>query len=348
VSIHNLNGLQKWLAKGKKRLAQFFASQSSIYSEGRQRGPYKKKGTVQSLRTQQHNRKKERDWTEKMRNDGYRDLCSFFRHKPTLLESGDDAQDSDQEELDKISSPFASGSFISDVTEDSADEDNDKELYPISMEPIAKREEENLGEIPEVPDAGPGPGAQWVPSRPPPTPPPGPDHVDQRIKDIENILHPKRKTGYGHIDSDLNYTLRTRLEMMLHFLRIYQINGYEGWIASSEQAARIGGRKAKWTARRLREWTHAFVRDTTNLPDHEYGKWNSSVLEDEDLAQEICLHLQAIHQSANLLNRSETPADILDCDVIVGILFCRRRQSLKAIEHPERAFDSNPFQCQAH
>jgi len=248
---------------------------------------------VQSLRTEQHNKKKERDWTEKMRNDGYRDLCSFFRHKPTLLESGDDAQDSDQEELDKISSPFASGSFISDVTEDSADEDNDKELYPISMEPIAEREEENLGEIPEVPDAGPGPGAQWVPSRPPPTPPPGPDHVDQRIKDIENILHPKRKTGYGHIDSDLNYTLRTRLEMMLHFLRIYQINGYEGWIASSEQAARIGGRKAKWTARRLREWTHAFVRDTTNLPDHEYGKWNSSVLEDEDLAQEICLHLQS-------------------------------------------------------
>src|SRR5882672_2632693 len=62
VLIHNMNGLQKWLTKGKKRLAQFFASWSSIYSEGRQRGPYKKKGTVQSLRTEQHNRKKERDW----------------------------------------------------------------------------------------------------------------------------------------------------------------------------------------------------------------------------------------------------------------------------------------------
>jgi hypothetical protein len=82
VSIHDLNGLQKWLTKGKKRLAQFFAFRSSIYSEGRQRGPYKKKGTVQSLRTQQHNRKKERDWTEKMRNDGYGDLRSFFCHKP--------------------------------------------------------------------------------------------------------------------------------------------------------------------------------------------------------------------------------------------------------------------------
>jgi len=158
-------------------------------------------------------------------------------------ESGDNTQDSDQEELDKISSPFASGSFISDVMEDSADEDNDEELYPHSMEPIAEREEENLGEIPEVLDAGPGPEAQWVPSQPPPTPPPGPNHVDQWIKDIENILHPKWKTGYGHIDSDLNYTLKTCLEMMLHFLHIYQINGYEGWISSSKQAARIGGQQ---------------------------------------------------------------------------------------------------------
>ena len=48
--------------------------------------------------------------------------------------------------------------------EDSADEDNDEELYPSSMEPIAEREEENLGEIPEVPNASPGPEAQWVPS----------------------------------------------------------------------------------------------------------------------------------------------------------------------------------------
>ena len=144
---------------------------------------------------------------EKMRNDSYRDLCSFFHHEPMPSESGDNAQDSDQEEPDNISSHFTLGSFISDVMETSADEDNDKELYPSSMEPIAEREEENLGEIPEVPDAGPGPEAQRVPSQPLPTSPPGPDHVDQQIKDIKNILHPKWKTGYGHIDSDFNYTL---------------------------------------------------------------------------------------------------------------------------------------------
>jgi len=136
VPIHDLNGLQKWLAKGKKKLAQFFAFQNSIDSEGGHQGPYKKKGTVQSLQTQQHNRKKKRDWIEKMRNDGYREIHSFFHHKPVPLESGDNALYSDEEELDNISSPFTSGSFISDGSEVSADEDNNEELYPSSMEPI--------------------------------------------------------------------------------------------------------------------------------------------------------------------------------------------------------------------
>ena len=37
---------------------------------------------------------------------------------------------------------------------------------------------------------------------------------------------------------------------------------------------------------------HNFVCNLKNLPKHEYGKFNSSILEDEDLAQEIYLHLQ--------------------------------------------------------
>ncbi|KAJ6597890.1 hypothetical protein B0H10DRAFT_2231903 [Mycena sp. CBHHK59/15] len=47
-------------------------------------------------------------------------------------------------------------------------------------------------------------------------------------------------------------------------------------------------------SRRIREWTIAFMKDDTNLPTAEYGKFNGSVLEDEDLAQEIHLHLQSV------------------------------------------------------
>jgi len=156
-----------------------------------------------------------------------------------------------------------------------------------------EREEDNLGDIPEAVQHNVETVLEWTPSRPPPTLPPNPDLVDLRISNLDQILRPKRKAGDGYMDPGFNYTLRTRLELMANFLRIYRLNGYHGWIAASKQAASIAGKNPEWMARRLREWTHNFVHDPTNLPKHEYGKFNSSILEDEDLAQEICLHLQS-------------------------------------------------------
>src|SRR5882672_8505097 len=67
VPVHDLNGLKKWLAKGKKQLAKLFVS-GGLSGNGRtkQWGPYKNKGTVQSVLTQQHNKKKDQDWAAKM------------------------------------------------------------------------------------------------------------------------------------------------------------------------------------------------------------------------------------------------------------------------------------------
>ncbi|KAJ7722554.1 hypothetical protein DFH07DRAFT_705759, partial [Mycena maculata] len=47
-------------------------------------------------------------------------------------------------------------------------------------------------------------------------------------------------------------------------------------------------------SRRIRKWTITFMKDDTNLPTAKYGKFNGSVLEDKDLAQEIHLHLQSV------------------------------------------------------
>jgi hypothetical protein len=52
--------------------------------------------------------------------------------------------------------------------------------------------------------------------------------------------------------------------------------------------------RGPWLARRLREWTRTYISDRKNLPLNTYGRWNVSLLEDEDLAQEIHLHLQGI------------------------------------------------------
>jgi len=54
--------------------------------------------------------------------------------------------------------------------------------------------------------------------------------------------------------------------------------------------------RGPWLARNLWEWSRAYIKDPTGLPLNEYGAWNVSLLEDEDLAQEIHLHLQGIGQ----------------------------------------------------
>ena len=159
--------------------------------------------------------------------------------------------------------------------------------------PYSDRDKDNLGDVPEVQDSS-CPEFLWTPSWPQPTLrlPPVPKVVDQQILELKDILHPRCNTGYGSIDPELNHTLCTHLAMMLHFLCIYQLNGYQHWINSSAQVATLYGWNILWTARRLHEWTHAFAQDKTGLPNHQYGKWHSSVLEDEDLSQEICLHLK--------------------------------------------------------
>lgn len=124
-------------------------------------------------------------------------------------------------------------------------------------------------------------------------PPPSSDTVDSCIKDLDTLLHPKRKAGRGHKDHGLDGVLSSRLELMLMFLRLYAENGYAKWSACALQISRCAGR-GSWLARRLRQWCQEFARDRTKLPTHRYGKWNSSVLEDEDLAQEIHLHLQGL------------------------------------------------------
>ncbi|KAF8582228.1 hypothetical protein K439DRAFT_1647663 [Ramaria rubella] len=67
------------------------------------------------------------------------------------------------------------------------------------------------------------------------------------------------------------------------------------WIATSLQVAHAVER-GPWLARRLCEWCRAFIADRKALPCNIYGTWNVSLLEDEDLAQDICLHLQGIRK----------------------------------------------------
>lgn len=113
---------------------------------------------------------------------------------------------------------------------------------------------------------------------------------------LDAILNPRRNTGAGHKDPSLDLFLRSRLEGMKRFLWNYtnpRSRFYEKWIAASVDTA-TASEKGPWFARRLREWSSAFIMDDEELPYNVYGTWKKSRLDDEDLKQEISEHLQSI------------------------------------------------------
>jgi hypothetical protein len=110
---------------------------------------------------------------------------------------------------------------------------------------------------------------------------------------VKRTLRPPWNTGYGYKAVQLDEVLRTWLEMISTFLHLYWHAKYKGWKECLEMAAVSNGR-GYWLARRLREWSHALIKDTSKLPTHCYGLFNTSVLDNEDIAHEIILHLQSI------------------------------------------------------
>ncbi|KAJ7828005.1 hypothetical protein B0H13DRAFT_2373444 [Mycena leptocephala] len=121
------------------------------------------------------------------------------------------------------------------------------------------------------------------------------DEYDLRLQ-VRGTRRPKK--------CDLPLYTRTRLEWIASFLYLYTssnrpIPGQQPvnskWISASLAAAHAA-QKGPWTARKLREWARAFMKDPKDLPTSPYGGWNRerSILEDADVANEIALHLQSL------------------------------------------------------
>ena len=64
------------------------------------------------------------------------------------------------------------------------------------------------------------------------------------------------------------------------------------WVAASQDAAHHVQR-GKYYARQLRQWAQIFIGDRS-IPENRYGHSRECILEHEDIAQEILLHLQGI------------------------------------------------------
>ncbi|KAJ7665798.1 hypothetical protein B0H17DRAFT_1210803 [Mycena rosella] len=119
--------------------------------------------------------------------------------------------------------------------------------------------------------------------------PPTIEEAREALKALARILRPPHDSGAGYKDPKLDLLTRTRYKWLKSFLHIYSSDNRPignrdakaaRWMAASLEAAHAA-QKGPWLAQRLREWAR-------------YGTWNHTLLEDEDVAAEIALHLQSI------------------------------------------------------
>jgi len=146
--------------------------------------------------------------------------------------------------------------------------------------------------------------------------PPTLDEARSALDGIKKILKPPRDSGAGYKDANLDLLLRGQVEMMRMLLVAYMDRlsrpgklPHGVWGATSLEVAEMAER-GPWLARQLKLWTHTFIADQETLPRNLYGRWNASLLEDEDLAQDIHLHLQGIGKfvkAMDIVHYLETP-----------------------------------------
>lgn len=94
-------------------------------------------------------------------------------------------------------------------------------------------------------------------------------------------------------DKRLDVVFRTRIMAMVGCLNLYLDESLSyTWRESSLLASKAQG-KSERHARSIRTWLHQYI-SSKKLPLHRYGHYNSSILRDEDIANEIQLHLLEI------------------------------------------------------
>ncbi|OAX43414.1 hypothetical protein K503DRAFT_765865 [Rhizopogon vinicolor AM-OR11-026] len=118
-------------------------------------------------------------------------------------------------------------------------------------------------------------------------PPPSLVEAGASLNDLKFLIQPRRTSGIGHKDPQLDLLLQSRLEKMQMFLWNYtKPIGACRWQAASLMNANAY-EKSTWLAGRLRQWTRAYILDRNDLPLNIYGTWNSSILEDAGYSKRV-------------------------------------------------------------
>ncbi|KAF8156692.1 hypothetical protein B0H34DRAFT_847462 [Crassisporium funariophilum] len=113
------------------------------------------------------------------------------------------------------------------------------------------------------------------------------------LAELKLILKPKRNVkGHRYADPGLDNITRKRLESMKMLLWCYidPIHN-RSFSAAALHVAQTQTRGIYW-AKKLVEWTRAYIEDRI-LPENLYGTWSESLIDHEDLRQELSIYLQS-------------------------------------------------------
>ncbi len=123
------------------------------------------------------------------------------------------------------------------------------------------------------------------------------------LKDLRKKLCPHCQKGPGHVnvyfDPFTHYQMLGMQAMLSDYTSSLSAT-YGHWAASSLQAAVFLGRGV-YCARVLCRLVRAFIADRTLLPINPYGSFKESMLANQDLLQDINLHLQELEKDITAL-----------------------------------------------
>ena len=112
-------------------------------------------------------------------------------------------------------------------------------------------------------------------------------------KDFPGLRRARAKLTVKSKDKKIDVFFRSRITSMVATLNLYLDPELTySWRDASLIAAKASGHRVTY-ARNLRTWLHHYLH-SGKLPMHRYGNYNKSILDDEDFAQDIQLHLTEI------------------------------------------------------
>ncbi|CUA72043.1 Son of sevenless homolog 2 [Rhizoctonia solani] len=114
-------------------------------------------------------------------------------------------------------------------------------------------------------------------------------NAEAALLKITRILNVPRDKGRGYKECKLDKVTRTRCQSIASCLYFYRRPGTTFIDASVDAAIGIG--RSLPYARKIRSWVRRFIT-AGELPRNMYGRSSHSALEDEDISNEIKLHLR--------------------------------------------------------